>query len=149
MLITIIAVVVLIVSIILAIIGNRLYDSYSRIDFLGFPLTVASIVVGAIAFIVTGFCVITSIGNNNDLSCRNMIIAYEEKVEELQSTYNTLITYEDNEITRVSITEYNAEVKEFKVDILTNQEMLKSQWTNWLICKEYKKFDAEIVSYIK
>lgn len=139
MLITIIAIVVFAICIGLTIYG------YFQNDDLNFIFGIGSAISGIILLVIA----ITLIAPNTTIGKQMHEIWYQQKVEELQSTYDTLITYQDNEIARVSITEYNEEVKEFKVDILTNQQCLNNLWINWFICPAYKNFDANIVSYIK
>lgn len=73
-----------------------------------------------------------------------------ETVDSLNSTYNRLITDVDNESVKISIQQYNQEVKEFKSLIRTRRQQNKNLWMNAFTNNIYNeaRFNPDVVSYI-
>ena len=103
-----------------------------------FPGGILSCVFGSISFAV-----------NSPMYCTAERVKYEERVTELNTTYNYLMTYDNETLARyTAIQQYNTEVREFKTDILEAQTRLKNPWLNWLECREYKNMNVDAVKYI-
>ena len=93
--------------------------------------------------------VIDCIVANSPTSASTVRIKYTENVAHLTATYNMIMTYDQPDYARyTAIQQYNAEVAEFKSEILGNQRLLKNPWVNWFNCYQWNNCDANAVSYI-
>lgn len=73
-----------------------------------------------------------------------------ETIDSLNSTYNRLITNVDNESYKISIQQYNQEVKEFKSLIRIGRKQNNNLWMNAFTNNIYNeaRFNPDVVSYI-
>ena len=145
--------ILMIIFIVLTIIGTVMWVLTKKYDYkLSEVVDTTLTITGATLTVLFGL--ITIIGGmwcvmaNNPMTYENERIAYVEKVDSLNATYSVLITNVDNESYKISIQQYNQEIREFKTEIKTNQKWLNNPWTNWFMCKEYKNMDVNAVSYI-
>lgn len=140
-----------IVLVVLGGIGLFLYEKNKHLwNFLGdLWFCGVSTIFAATGLTMSIVCFSYCLASNCPHTCKMERIDYEAKVNELTATYTYLNNLDDNKDKYTAIQQYNAEVNEFKTNILKHQSALKNPWINWLHCKEYKNFDANVVSYIE
>lgn len=132
-------------------IGIRICNKKSKFPDIYVVWEIATGVVGGLFFALTVILGSGLLIENSSYNCSLARMRYEERVEELNNTYNTLITLNtsDNNLLRLEIVSYNKEVKEFKESIKQAQINLDNPWISWFVCKEYANFNANAVSYIR
>lgn len=146
MIITILSLILFIAGVGLLIYSFCLKDLLNETRDVLFLISLSLCLIGGVFSIICGSI---SICNNSRYTCITEKIKYEEKVTELNTTYDYLMTYNDETYARyTAIQQYNSEVEEFKTNILKKQATLKDPWVCWFECKEYNNMDANSVKYI-
>ena len=93
--------------------------------------------------IIAGYC-------NSSLHYHRTEAELTETIDSLHSTYNILITNVDNESYKISIQQYNQDVKDFRTKIKEARLDNDNLWLNAFINNIYNeaRFNPDVVSYI-
>ena len=139
MILTLIFGVITLAAIVLVIIGFRTSED----EFFGWAAVGG--IVGGIPFLLS-ILIICCV--QNPIEQEAIKVKYEQSITQLTSTRDYINTITDDSKS-VAVQQYNADVKDFKQEIIVEQLKLKNPWINWYHSYAYLKLDADVVSYIQ